>query len=64
VPTSKPHLRPKGKPDPIKLTPDEIKILLTLREKPHQEVVVKVQDGTIVCIKRIETWTKKKGRFI
>ena len=60
MPAGQPH----KKPEILKLTADEMVIIKRLREKAHQEVIIKVQDGVIVCIKRSETWVKKKGRFL
>lgn len=57
-----------GKPIPVpvpvphpKLTNEEIHLIMLLREKPHQEVTVKVKDSVIVFIKRSETFIRKKG---
>jgi len=52
------------RPEVLKLSPDEIRALQLLREMKHQELVIKVQDGVIVCIKRTETWVKKKGGLL
>lgn len=45
----------------IRLSPEEIVLINLLREKKHQEVVVKVQDGVIVYLERKEKFIRSKG---
>lgn len=45
----------------LKLTPEETVIINILREKRHQEVTVKVQDGVIVSLERKEKFIRKNG---
>jgi len=58
--TSKPIAIPVTVPLP-KLSQEEIHLIILLREKPHQEVTVKIKDSVIVFIKRSETFIRKKG---
>jgi hypothetical protein len=55
--------RPIQAPRPmqIKLSADETMIIGMLREKKHQEVLVKVQDGAIVYVERTEKFRRTKG---
>lgn len=48
-----------NKPIPS-LTPEEIFLIHLLREKPYQEIIVKVQDGFIVSVERKEKFMRKK----
>jgi hypothetical protein len=45
----------------ITLTPEELHIIKLLREKQFQELTIKVQDGVIVMIERIEKFARKKN---
>lgn len=58
--TAKPVSIPIAVPLP-KLSQEEIHLIMLLREKPHQEVTVKIKDSVIVFIKRSETFIRKKG---
>lgn len=51
----------QSKPEAIKLSPEEVILINLLREKKHQEVVVKVQDGVIVYLERKEKFIRTKG---
>ena len=49
------------KSETIRLSPEEIVLINLLREKKHQEVIVKVQDGVIVYLERKEKFIRTKG---
>lgn len=51
------------KPD-FKLLPEELVVINMLREKRHQELTIKVQDGVIVYLERKEKFTRSKGGLI
>ena len=45
-------------------TPEEILLIQLLREKPFQEIVIKVQGGLILSVERKEKFIRKKNGSI
>lgn len=55
---------PKRPIKQIRLSADEAMIISMLREKKHQEVLVKIQDGVVVYVERTEKFKRKAGGLL
>lgn len=42
------------------LSPDEIQVIRLLRERQHQDILVKVKDGVIIYMERTEKFVRNK----
>lgn len=50
-------------PPPIALTPEELLVIKLLREKPFQELTIKIQNGVIIMMERTERFARKSGKL-